>query len=150
MLCFSDGCLSHFTGVATGLLGVYLRWLLYPHGEPLHMQQQMAQSQDHGLIKEREVYMNDNLADIITLKERQKQQRQKLKQNQRQSAHLRQRRKPAMLENSAQELLSREGSKSIPWSLVMLASIFIVLSVALTVKGFKGMVIHSKKNTHVI
>lgn len=42
---FADGCLSHLTGVAAGLLGVYLRWLLYPHKQQLNNQVKMEMKQ---------------------------------------------------------------------------------------------------------
>ena len=151
---FSDGCLSHFTGVATGLLGVYLRWLLYPQIEqPLHQEGKMKirKPQDPDISKEREVYKNDDLADVIALKERQLQQRQTMQQDQLQSAHLRQMRKAAMLENSAEELLRREGSGSVSWSVIFFGSIFVIFSVVLF-KGYKGMpnIVKAKKSSHVI
>ena len=149
--------MSHITGVASGLLGVYLRWLLYSHEQPFNKQgeMEMKKSQDPGQ-KEEESYNNANLADIIVIKERQLQKRQQLKMP---SEHLRQRRKAAMLENSAQELLvgERQGSGSIHWGVILLGSSFLVLSVIL-IKGFKGTLkniivktmAHAKKTTHVI
>ena len=59
---FADGCLSHLTGVAAGLLGVYLRWLLYPHKQQLNNQvkMEMKQYQDPQQISQ-EIYNSDNI-----------------------------------------------------------------------------------------
>ena len=90
-------------------------------------------------------------------RERQLQQQKKRKEGQLQSAHLRKMRRAAMLGNSAQELLIREGSGSIPWGVVVLGSccVFLVLWV-MFIKGFKGSlhklktVALTKKSSHVI
>lgn len=134
---FADGCLSHLTGVAAGLLGVYLRWLLYPHKQQLNNQvkMEMKQYQDPQQIS-KEIYNSDNIADVIALKER---QFQKSKQDQMSSEHFQKMRKAAMIENSERQLLSgsREGSSFMPWSVIWLASTVLVLS-GILIKVFKG------------
>lgn len=158
---FSDGCLSHLTGVATGVLGVYLRWLLYPKaGQLFQNQEKVEVKTSEGLAHNTniEIYKMGNLADVIVQKEKQLQQQQSIKKNSvMQTAHLRQMRRAAMLRNNAQVLLSREGSESFPWGMVTLGtcSIFLVLSV-MWIKGFKGTLnvlktaSRIKKSTHVI
>lgn len=131
---FADGCLSHLTGVAAGLLGVYLRWLLYPHKKQLNNQvkMEMKQYQDPQQIG-KEIYNSDNnIADIIAIKERQLQ-----KSNQMPSEHLQKMRKAAMIENSEHQLLSgsREGSAFM--SVIWLGSTVLVLS-GILIKVFKG------------
>ena len=148
--------MSHFTGVATGLLGIYLRWLLYPKVQQRKMD--MEKSQDHNQLSTKgETYTNGNLAGVIAQRERQLQQQQKMKQGELQTAHLRQMRKAAMMGNSAQDVLIREGSGSIPWGVVALGSccVFLVL-LAMFMKGFKRSlhklkaVTHTKKSSHII
>ena len=147
--------MSHLTGVATGLLGIYLRWLLYPKVQQEKMA--MEKLQDHNQLSTKEKYSNDNLAGVIAQRETQLQQQKKMKEGQLQSAHLRQMRRAAMLGNSAQELLIKEGSGSIPWGVVVLGTccVFLVLWV-MFVKGFKGSlhklktVTLTKKSSHVI
>ena len=153
---FADGCLSHLTGVAAGLLGVYLRWLLYPHEKQLNNQvkMEMKQYQDPQQIS-KEIYNSDNnIADIIAIKERQLQ-----KSNQMPSEHLQKMRKAAMIENGEHQLLSdsREGSAFIPWSVIWLGSTVLVLS-GILIKVFKGTlknilirtVVPGKKSKYVI
>ena len=152
---FADGCLSHLTGVAAGLLGVYLRWLLYPHEQQLNNQvkMEMKQYQDPQQIS-KEIYNSENIADIIAVKERQLQ-----KSNQMPSEHLQKMRKAAMIENSEHQLLSgsREGSAFLPWSVVWLGSTVLVLS-GILIKVFKGTlknilirtVVPGKKSKYVI
>ena len=152
---FADGCLSHLTGVAAGLLGVYLRWLLYPHEKQLNNQvkMEMKQYQDPQQIS-KEIYNSENIADIIAVKERQLQ-----KSNQMPSEHLQKMRKAAMIENSEHQLLSdsREGSAFLPWSVVWLGSTVLVLS-GILIKVFKGTlknilirtVVPGKKSKYVI
>ena len=147
---FADGCLSHLTGVAAGLLGVYLRWLLYPHEKQLNNQvkMEMKQYQDPQQIS-KEIYNRDNnIADIIAIKS-----------NQMPSEHLQKMRKAAMIENSEHQLLSdsREGSAFMPWSVIWLGSIVLVLS-GILIKVFKGTlknvlirtVVPGKKSKYVI
>ena len=158
LLCFdmfADGCLSHLTGVAAGLLGVYLCWLLYPHEKQLNNQvkMEMKQYQDPQQIS-KEIYNSENIADIIAVKERQVQ-----KSNQMPSEHLQKMRKAAMIENSEHQLLSgsREGSAFLPWSVVWLGSTVLVLS-GILIKVFKGTlknvlirtVVPGKKSKYVI
>lgn len=157
----NDGCLSHLTGVATGVLGVYLRWLLYPKaGQLFQNQEKVEVKTSEGLAHNTniEIYKMGNLADVIVQKEKQLHHQQSIKKNSvMQTAHLRQMRRAAMLRNNAQVLLSREGSESFPWGMVTLGtcSIFLVLSV-MWIKGFKGTLnvlktaSRTKKSTHVI
>ena len=148
--------MSHLTGVATGLLGIYLRWLLYPKVEQEKME--VEKSQDHNQLSAKaETFTNDNLAGVIAHRERQLQQQKKRKEGQLQSAHLRKMRRAAMLGNSAQELLIREGSGSIPWGVVVLGSCCVLLVLwVMFIKGFKGSlhklktVTLTKKSSHVI
>ena len=152
---FADGCLSHLTGVAAGLLGVYLRWLLYPHEQQLNNQvkMEMKQYQDPQQIS-KEIYNSENIADIIAVKERQLQKSDKMP-----SEHLQKMRKAAMIENSEHQLLSgsREGSAFLPWSVVWLGSTVLVLS-GILIKVFKGTlknilirtVVPGKKSKYVI
>lgn len=158
LICFLDGCLSHITGVATGLLGVYLRWLLYSHDKPFQKHNEMDTKKSLQ-SQETEVYVNDNLVDAIVRKENQLEHQKKMRQDQMQSAHLMQMRRAAMLEKSGllieKNVEGKGGEGSVAWRVIVFGSIFLVLMVFI-VKGFKGMpnmatmFTHTKKHTHVI
>lgn len=156
-----DGCMSHVTGVATGLLGVYLRWVLYSQEQPFQKHNDMetkklfenpVQSENAG------VYINDNLADVIALKEKQRQKRQK--KDETQSAHLMQRRKAAMLDKTElhgeRNVDGREGTGFVAWRMFAFGIILFVVLMILG-KGVKRMsnVVKvtpriKKKTAHVI
>ena len=153
--------MSHVTGVATGLLGVYLRWVLYSQEQPFQKHNDMetkklfenpVQSENAG------VYINDNLADVIALKEKQRQKRQK--KDETQSAHLMQRRKAAMLDKTElhgeRNVDGREGTGFVAWRMFAFGIILFVVLMILG-KGVKRMsnVVKvtpriKKKTAHVI
>lgn len=143
---FSDGCMSHVTGVATGLLGVYLRWLLYSHDQLVKDREakKLIQSKETGM------FINDDLVDVLALRENQMQQ----------SAHLVQMRRAAMLEKGGvflEKKVDRRGSEgSAAWRVIVVVGIFLVLMV-LVVKVFRlnlmnmvKMLTYPKKSSHVI
>lgn len=152
----NDGCLSHLTGVATGLLGLYLRWLPYARGQqPVQNLAINKKMQDNEPSTDPEVYKNGNLGDFIAQQER---QLQLLKQDVSQTAHLRPMRRAAMLDSGAREVLLREPSGSFPWGVAVLCvcSLFLVFSVVF-LKGIKktlytveAAVTGTKKRTHII
>lgn len=155
---FSDGCLSHITGVAAGLLGVYLRWLLYSQELPFQ-KHNVLDARRSPQSQETEVYVNENLVDAITLKENRLEHQKKMKQDQMQTAHLMQMRKAAMLNKSGllieKNVGEREGVGSVSGRVIVFGSILLLL-VVLLVKGFKRMpsmvrmFTRMKKHTHVI
>lgn len=151
---FSDGCMSHVTGVATGLLGLYLRWLLYSHEQSLKNMEMKKSIQS----KETEVYINDDLVDALALRENL--QHQKIvKENQMQSAHLVPMRRAAMLEKGGlfleKKVEGRGGEGSAAWRVIVIVGILLVLMVSV-VKVFRRMpnmvkmLTHTKKSSHVI
>ena len=156
---FSDGCLSHITGVATGLLGVYLRWLLYSHELPFQKHNELD-ARKLPQSQETEVYVNENLVDAIALKENWLEHQKKMKQDQMQTAHLMQMRRAAMLDKSGllieKNVGEREGVGSVSWTRVIVFGSILLLLVVLLVKGFKRMpsvlrmFTRMKKHTHVI
>lgn len=141
-----DGCMSHVTGVATGLLGVYLRWLLYSHDQLVKDREakKLIQSKETGM------FINDDLVDVLALRENQMQQ----------SAHLVQMRRAAMLEKGGvflEKKVDRSGSEgSAAWRVIVVVGIFLVLMVSV-VKVFRlnltnmvKMLTYPKKSSHVI
>ena len=146
---FSDGCLSHLAGVATGLLGLYLRWVLYPH-----VRQPIPKLNNK--LQDDELYANRNLGTVISKQERQLQQ---LKQDLSQLGHLVQMRRTSMVDNGAQEVLQREESPgSFPWTVffICVCSILLVLSV-IFMKGMKralniveATIANARERTHII
>lgn len=147
---FSDGCLSHLAGVATGLLGLYLRWVLYPH-----VRQPIPKLEANNKLQD-ELYANRNLGAHISKRERQLHQ---LKQDFSQLGHLVQMRRTSMVDNGAEEALQKEESpRSFPWTVffICVCSILLVLSV-IFMKGTKralniveATVANARKRTHII
>lgn len=143
---FSDGCMSHVTGVATGLLGVYLRWVLYSHDQLVEDREAKKLIQS----KETAMYINDDLVDALAVRENQI----------RQSAHLVPMRRAAMLEKGGVFLEKRvegnvvEGSAA--WKVIVVVGICLLLMVSV-VKVFRlnltnmvKMLTQTKKSSHVI
>lgn len=151
--CFilSDGCLSHLAGVATGLLGLYLRWVLYPH-----VRQPIQKLKGNNKLQDGELYANRNLGAVISKQDRQLQQ---LKQDLSQLGHLVQMHRTSMVDNGAQEVLQREeSSRSFPSTgfFFCVCSILLVLSL-IFMKGMKRAlnivettVTNARKRTHII
>ena len=138
--------MSHVTGVATGLLGVYLRWLLYAHHQLVKDREVKKSIQS----KEAVVYVNDDLVDALALRGNQV----------RQSAHLVQMRRAAMLKKGGLFLEKTEegrgGESSAAWKATFVGGIFLVLMVS-AVKVFRlnlpnpvKMLTQTKKSSHVI
>jgi len=138
--------MSHVTGVATGLLGVYLRWLLYSHEHLVKDREAKKLSQS----KETGMYVNDDLVDALALRENQM----------RQSAHLVQMRRASMLEKGGvfpeKKVDWRGGEGSVPWRAIVVVGIFLVIMVSV-VKVFRlnftnmvKMLTQTKKSSHVI
>ena len=138
--------MSHVTGVATGLLGVYLRWLLYSRNQLIEDRETKKLIQS----KETAVYINDDLVDALAVREN------KI----RQSAHLVQMRRAAMLEKGGVLLEKRVegnvGESSAAWRVIVVAGIFLVLMVSV-VKVFRlnltnvvKRLTQAKKSSHVI
>ncbi len=144
--------------MATGLLGVYLRWLLYTYKQPSQKHKEMD-TEKSLQSQEKEVFINDNLVDAIAMKENQLAHQKKMKQDQMQTAHLRQMRRAAMLEPSGllmeTKVDGRGGEGSAAQRVIVFGSIFLLL-VVLFVKGFNRMptmvkmFTRMKKSTHVI
>lgn len=131
-----DGCFSHVTGVAVGLLGVYLRWLLYSQQKPFQSNvglETKGSFKNSFPSKNREVYINDNLVDVIALKE---------EQLHKQSAHLVQRRKAAMLDKNelhfVQNMDERVGTGFLNGRMFVFGGILFIVALIL-VKGVKKM-----------
>ena len=143
---FSDGCMSHVTGVATGLLGVYLRWLLYSRDQLVKDREAKKLIQG----KESAVHINDDLVDALALREIQV----------RQSAHLMQMRKAAMLEKGGvfleKKVEGRGSEGSAAWRVIFVVGIFLVLMVSvvrvfrLKLTNMVKMLTQTKKSSHVI
>jgi len=138
--------MSHVTGVATGLLGVYLRWLLYSHNHLVKDREAKKSLQS----KETGMYINDDLVDVLALRENQM----------RQSAHLVQMRRAAMLEKGGvfpvRKVEKRGGEDAAAWRAIAIAGIALVMMAAV-VKVFRlnltNMVktlTQTKKSSHVI
>ena len=138
--------MSHVTGVATGLLGVYLRWLLYSHDQLVEGREEKKLIQS----KETVVYVNDDLVDALAVRENQI----------RQSAHLVPMRRAAMLEKGGvfleKKVEGNVGEGSAVGRVTVVVGIFLVLMV-LVVKVFRlnltnmvKMLTQTKKSTHVI
>lgn len=148
----NDGCLSHLAGVATGLLGLYLRWVLYPQS---HVRQPIPKLEANNKLQD-ELYANRNLGGLISKQERQLHQ---LKQDFSQLGHLVQMRRTSMVDNGAEEALQKEESPgSFPWTVffICVCSILLVLSV-IFMKGTKralniveATVANARKRTHII
>ena len=147
---FSDGCLSHLAGVATGLLGLYLRWVLYPH-----IRQPIPKLEANNKLQD-ELYANRNLGALVSKQARQLHQ---LKQDLSPLGHLVQMRRTSMVDKGAEEALQREESPgSFPWTVffICVCSILLVLSV-IFMKGMKralniveATVANARKRTHII
>lgn len=147
----NDGCLSHLAGVATGLLGLYLRWVLYPH-----VRQPIPKLKANNKLQDDELYANRNLGTVILKQERKLRQ---LKQDLSQLGHLVQMRRTSMVDNGAPEVLQREESPGpFPWTVffICVCSILLVLSV-IFMKGMKralniveATVANARKRTHII
>ena len=138
--------MSHVTGVATGLLGVYLRWVLYSHD-------QFAKDKEVKKLiqgKETTVYINDDLVDALALRENPV----------RHSDHLVQMRRAAMLEKGGLFLEKKEegrgGGSSAAWKVIFIGGISLVLMVSvvkvlrLNLPNIFKMLTHTKKSSHVV
>ena len=88
------------------------------------------------------MYINDNLVDVIALKEEQLQKRQKVKRDHKQSAHLMQRRKAAMLDKNelhfVQNMDERVGTGFLNGRMFVFGGILFMVALIL-VKGVKKM-----------
>ena len=138
--------MSHVTGVATGLLGVYLRWLLYSHDQLVEGREANKLIQS----KEAAMYVNDDLVDALAVRGNQI----------RQSAHLVPMRRAAMLEKGGvfleKKVEENVGKSSSAGRVIVIVGIFLVLMV-LVVKVFRlnltnmvKMLTQTKKSSHVI
>lgn len=138
--------MSHVTGVATGLLGVYLRWVLYSHDQFVKGKEAMKLIQS----KETTVYINDDLVDALAHRENPV----------RQSDHLVQMRRAAMLEKDGlfleKKKEGRSGASSAAWKVIFIGGISLVLMVSvvkvlrLNLPNMFKMLTHAKKSSHVI
>lgn len=147
---FSDGCMSHVTGVATGLLGVYLRWVLYSHDQFVKDKEVKKLIQS----KETTVYINDDLVDALALRENPV----------RHSDHLVQMRRAAMLEKGGEKgglflekkKEGRGGESSAVRKVIFIGGISLILMVSvvkvlrLNLPNMFKMLTHTKKSSHVI
>jgi len=138
--------MSHVTGVATGLLGVYLRWVLYSHDQFVKDKEVKKLRQS----KETTVYINDDLVDALALRENPV----------RHSDHLVQMRRAAMLEKGGlfleKKKEGRGGESSAVWKVIFIGGISLILMVSvvkvlrLNLPNMFKMLTHTKKSSHVI
>lgn len=138
--------MSHVTGVATGLLGVYLRWVLYSHDQFVKDKEVKKLIQN----KETTVYINDDLVDALALRENPV----------RHSDHLVQMRRAAMLEKGGlfleKKKEGRGGESSAVWKVIFIGGISLILMVSvvkvlrLNLPNMFKMLTHTKKSSHVI
>ena len=126
--------------MATGLLGVYIRWLLYPH--ELVQDSQTSQSFYHMQNPENEIYTDDNPVDVTEL-----------------LANHYHSRKAAMLPENAQEVLIHKkvemlGSSFVSWKLILPCILMGLMAVVLRKRSLYSFVIRlvtTKKNsTHAV
>ena len=124
---------------------MYLRWLSYSQQKPFQSNvvlETKGSFKNSFPSKNREVYINDNLVDVIALKEKQLQKRQKVKQDHKQSAHLMQRRKAAMLDKNelhfVQNMDERVGTGFLNGRMFVFGGILFIVALIL-VKGVKKM-----------
>lgn len=138
--------MSHVTGVATGLLGVYLRWVLYSHDQFVKDKEVKKLIQS----KETTVYINDDLVDALALRENPV----------RHSDHLVQMRRAAMLGKGGlfleKKKEGRGGESSAVWKVIFIGGISLILMVSvvkvlrLNLPNMFKMLTHTKKSSHVI
>ena len=133
---------------------MYLRWLLYSQQKPFQSNvglETKGSFKNSFPNKNREVYISDNLIDVIALKE---------EQLHKQSAHLVQRRKAAMLDKNElhfmQNMDERVGTGFLNGRMFVFGGILFIVALIL-VKGVKKMpnvlkvFSHTpKKSAHVI